>query len=169
GVTQLCLYYADMYNLRRLADRRGTFVRIAQALGAASLLLAGVYYWFPTMVIGRGVAAISALFVVALVIGWRLAFVWLSRQLGPRERLLLVGTGDASVALARELFERRHDLGVEIVGFVDPDPARVGAPVLNPGVIGTVDDIPSIVHSRGVDRVVVSLSDARGRLPMEQL
>ena len=69
----------------------------------------------------------------------------------------------------RELFERRQELGVEIVGFVDPDPARVGAPVINPGVIGTIDDIPSIVRGRGVDRVVVSLADARGKLPMDKL
>ena len=87
----------------------------------------------------------------------------------PRERLLLVGTSAAAVALARELFERRHELGVEIVGFVDPDPARVGAPVINPGVIGTIEDIPSIVRARGVDRVVVSLADARGKLPMDKL
>src|SRR4029078_10913662 len=63
----------------------------------------------------------------------------------------------------------RVELGVEIVGFIDPDPARVGAPVLNPGVIGAIEDIPAIVRARGVDRVVVSLSDARGRLPMDKL
>jgi sugar transferase (PEP-CTERM system associated) len=80
-----------------------------------------------------------------------------------------VGTSAAAVALARELFERRHELGVEIVGFVDPDPARVGAAVLNPGVVGTIEDIPSIVRARGVDRVVVSLADARGKLPMDKL
>ena len=45
----------------------------------------------------------------------------------------------------------------------------VGAPVLNPGVIGTVEDIPSIVRARSVDRVVVSLTDARGKLPLEKL
>ena len=150
GVTQLCLYYADLYNLRRLTDWRDTFVRLVQALGAASLILAATYYWFPALVIGRGVFAISATLVVGFVVGWRGVFVWLSRRLGPRERLLLVGTSPAAVALARELYERRHELGVEIVGFVDPDPARVGVPVLNPGVIGTVDDIPSIVQSRGV-------------------
>ncbi len=87
----------------------------------------------------------------------------------PRERLLLVGTSAAAVDLAREMFERRHELGVEIVGFIDPDPARVGAPVLNPGVIGTIEDIPAIVRARGVDRVVVSLADARGKLPMDKL
>jgi sugar transferase (PEP-CTERM system associated) len=41
--------------------------------------------------------------------------------------------------------------------------------VINPGVIGTMEDIPSIVRARAVDRVVVSLSDARGKLPMDKL
>ena len=112
---------------------------------------------------------IATLLVITLVLAWRLAFEWLSRRVRARERLLLVGTSAAAVDLARELFARRHELGVEIVGFVDPDPARVGAPVINPGVIGTVDDIPSIVRARGVDRVVVSLADARGKLPVDKL
>jgi sugar transferase (PEP-CTERM system associated) len=168
-VAQSCLYYADLYNERVAADRRELVVRILQALGAASIILALVYYWFPALVIGRGVFMLTSLFVITLVMGWRVTFDWLSRRMGPRERLLLVGTNDAAVSLARELFDRRHNLGVEIVGFVDPDPARVGAPVLNPGVIGTVEDIPSIVRARNVDRVVVSLADARGKLPMEKL
>jgi sugar transferase (PEP-CTERM system associated) len=41
--------------------------------------------------------------------------------------------------------------------------------VLNPGVIGAIDDIPSIVRAHRVERVVVSLSDARGKLPVEKL
>jgi sugar transferase (PEP-CTERM system associated) len=165
----VCLYYGDLYDLRRLGDRRDLFIRIVQALAAASFILAAIYYWFPDLVIGRGVFLISAAFIVTLVIGWRVAFDWLSRQLGPRERLLLVGTNAPAIALARELFARRQDLGVEIVGFVDPDPSLVGAPVINPGVIGTIEDIPSIVRARSVDRVVVSLTDARGKLPMEKL
>ena len=168
-VAQGCLYYADLYNQRVAADRRELVVRILQALGAASIILALVYYWFPALVIGRGVFMLASIFVVTLVVGWRVAFDWLSGRVGPRERLLLVGTNEAAVSLARELFEHRHNLGVEIVGFVDPDPTRVGAAVLNPGVIGTVEDIPSIVRARNVDRVVVSLADARGKLPMEKL
>jgi len=169
GVCQVCLYYADLYDLRLVSDRRELFVRIVQALGAASFILAAIYFWFPALVMGRGVFMISAILVITLVIGWRVAFEWLSRQVGPRERLLLVGTNASAIALAREIFARRHELGVEIVGFVDADPAMVGAPVLNPGVIGTIEDIPSIVRARGVDRVVVSLADARGKLPMDKL
>ena len=168
-IAQLCLYYADLYNLRQVVDRRELFVRIVQALASASFLLAAVYYWFPGLVIGRGVFMIAAGLVLVLVVGWRVVFEWVSRSMGPRERLLLVGTSSAAITLARELFERRHELGVDIVGFVDPDPARIGAPVINPGVVGVIEDIPAVVRDRGVHRVVVSLSDARGKLPMEKL
>jgi sugar transferase (PEP-CTERM system associated) len=80
----------------------------------------------------------------------------------------MVGTSAAGVSLARELHER-HELGVEVVGFVVSDPSRVGTPVFNPGIIGTIEDIPAIVRARSVDKVVVSLADARGMLPMEKL
>ncbi len=168
-VAQGCLYYADLYDLRIVADRRELFVRIAHSLAVASFLLAALYFWFPALIVGRGVFTIAALFVITLVIGWRIAFEWMSRRVRPRERLLLVGTNPAAIELARELFSRRHELGVEIVGFIDPDPARLGSPVINPRVIGTIDDIPSIVRTRNVDRVVVSLSDARGKLPVDKL
>ena len=168
-VCQVCLHYADLYDLRTITDTRDLLVRLFQALGATSLILAVVYFWFPEWVIGRGVFLLSALLVISLILTWRLMFGWMTRHVAPRERLLLVGTNPASVELARELFERRQELGVEIVGFVDPDPERVGTHVLNPGVVGTIDDIPSLVPRLSVDRVVVSLSEARGRLPMDRL
>ena len=127
-VCQICLHYADLYDLRTVADTRDLFVRLLQALGATSLILAVIYFWFPDWVIGRGVFLIVAALVISLIVGWRLVFMWFSKTVAPRERLLLVGTSQASVELARELFERRHELGVEIAGFIDPDPARLGAP-----------------------------------------
>jgi sugar transferase (PEP-CTERM system associated) len=168
AVCQLCLYCADLYDFRILADRRELFVRLLRALGSTSLILAALYFWFPWLIIGRGVFVLSSLFVIAAVGGWRLVFDWTTRRLGYRERLLLVGTSVGAVALARELYDRM-DLGVQIVGFIDPDPARIGAPVINPGVVGTIEDIPEITRSCRVDRVVVSLADARGRLPMDKL
>jgi sugar transferase (PEP-CTERM system associated) len=168
-VCQLCLYYNDLYDEPRLsADVRELLVRILQALGASSIILAAVYFWFPHLIIGQGVFAGAAILVATAVIGWRLAFAWTARLASPRERLLLVGTNPAAVALAREL-QVREDLGVQIVGFVDPDPEQIDPLHMSPGVIGTIDDIPAIVRARAVDRVVVSLADARGRLPMDQL
>lgn len=169
GVLQICLHYCDLYDLRTLRERQGVIIGLLQALGAASFVLAFLYYWVPGLIIGRGVFIIASILIVDLIAGWRIAFHWLSLRLDPTERLLIVGTNDAAVCLARELFDRRHELGVDLIGFVDPDPARVGTSLINPGIVGTVSDIPRIVRERRVDRVVVSLADARGKLSMDQL
>jgi sugar transferase (PEP-CTERM system associated) len=169
AVLQVCLYFSDVYDLSVVADRYELFVRLLQALAAASILLAFIYYWFPNLMVGRGIFVLAAALIIVAMHGWRLLFQWATQQGPGRERLLIIGTTPAAVALAEELLARRNELGVEIVGFVDPNPANVGVPVLNPGIIGTIEDIPSIVRLLKVDRVVVSLADARGYLPMDKL
>ena len=166
---QLCLHYSDLYDVRTISTKRDLAQRLMRAIGATSLIL-GIGYWlFPLLVVKQGVFLLSAALSIVLVMVWRSAFAVLSDNMAPRERLLLIGTSPAAIVLARELFERRQELGVDIVGFVDPDPSRVGAPVINPGVVGTIDDIPRLTSAMNVDRVVVSLSDERGKLPMDQL
>src|SRR5215203_324091 len=169
AVLQISLHYADLYDLRTVRDRRDLVIRLLQALGATSVVLAVLYYWLPSLIIGRGVFVVASVLIVLVIVGWRVAFDYLSLWVGPAERLLIVGTNGAAVTLARELFERRGELGVELIGFVDPDPSRVGSPLINPGIIGSISDIPDIVKQHRVDRVVVSLADARGMLSMDAL
>ena len=168
-VCQVCLHYADLYDLRTINTKGDLVTRVIRAIGATSLILGIAYWLFPLLVVQQNVFLMTALMAVVMVMGWRSTFDMVTLRLAPRERLLLVGTSPAAIVLARELFERRQELGVDIVGFVDPDPTRVGAPVINPGVVGTIDDIPGLTARMKVDRVVVSLSDQRGKLPMDQL
>lgn len=172
SVLQVCLHYGDLYDMRMLSYHRDLLIGLLRSLGAASLILAIVYYWIPSLGLGRGIFTLASVFIIGLVAGWRVAFEWLAMRRRPTERLLIVGTGVAAVGLSRELHERRSEFGVELAGFVDSDPAKVGVP-LGPRaateVIGTVKDIPAIVRSRRVDRVVVSLADARGKLNMDEL
>lgn len=168
-VLQLCLHYFDLYDLRTLTDRRDLIVGLLRALGVASVILALIYYWVPSLVVGRGVFGVASVLIVGLIAGWRIAFEWLSLRGEPAERLLIVGTSGAAISLAQELIERRSELGVEIVGFIDVDPTKIGVPLVTSRVIGVVSDIPAIVRTRRVDRVVVSLADARGRFNMQEL
>ena len=167
-VSQLCLYYGDLYDDPRVGGNRiELLIRILRALGITLLILAWLYTVFPGLTVARGVLAPAATIAVGAVIAWRLAFAWAARQVGPRERLLLVGTSGAGLALGHELHDRA-DLGAEIIGFVDVDAAgRAGIGPLT--FLGTVEDIPALVRARSVDRVVVSLADARGKLPMDKL
>ena len=165
-VCQVCLHYSDLYDLGSIAGhpRPGDAAapRDRRDLFDPRLRL------FHVSRPGSSSAAcfvLSAALAISLVVAWRYVFDVLATRVAPRERLLLVGTSPGAVTLARELFQRRLELGVDIVGFVDPDPARIGAPVINPGVVGAIDDIPFLVSKYNVDRVVVSLSDTRGKLP----
>ena len=169
AVLQVCLHYCDLYQLRTLRDRQTVAIGLLRALGFSSLVLAFLYFWIPGLIVGRGVLVIASVLIIAIVGGWRSIFGWVLLRLKPRERLLIIGTGQAAVVLARELHERRSELGVELAGFVDSDASLVGTSLVNPGVIGTVDEIPMLVQQHRVDRVVVSLADARGNLSMDQL
>jgi sugar transferase (PEP-CTERM system associated) len=158
SVCQLCLYYGDLYDDPQAGgSAKELFIRTLQALGITLLVLAALYTLFPALIVARGVLAPAATMAVTALIGWRLGFAWVARQVGPRERLLLVGTGSAAFALAREMHEHEEN-GVEIIGFAGSLP-----------FLGTFDDIPALVRARSVDRVVVSLADARGKLPMDKL
>ena len=166
-VCQACLYYDDLYDLRIVADRRELIARTFHSLAGASLILAALYFLLPDLGVGQGVVAAVALLVMAAIPCWRVAFESVVRRAAPRERLIIVGTSPAALSLATELTERRYVLGLEIVGFVTGEASKpVGAPVR---ILGEVCDIPTIVRTHRVDRVVVSLADARGTLPMERL
>jgi hypothetical protein len=91
GVCQLSLYYADLYDLRGVGGVRDLAARLIEALGATSLILAGIYFLAPDWIVGRGVFLISVVFMVTLVVAWRIVFAWLTKRVAPRERLLLSG------------------------------------------------------------------------------
>ena len=168
AVCQLCLHYADLYDLPRVPNLREVVVRLFLGVGATALILAPLYSWFPRWMIGHGVFLVAAGLVISLVWSWRLVFAWLTSRIAPRERLLIVGTNPAAIELARELDDRRHQLGVEIVGFADSGTEQTGRTVLG-RCVGAIEDVPSMIRQHGADRIVVALSDARGALPMDRL
>src|SRR5687767_10282769 len=52
-VCQLCLYYNDFYDLTIVQSNRELVVRLLQAAGAASILLAALYFLMPDLMIGN--------------------------------------------------------------------------------------------------------------------
>jgi len=168
-VFPLGMYFADVYEARSEDPSRALLVRLMQSLGATTIVFVLVYAAMPALIVGRGVFALAVGFILGLVPLWRTAFDGAVDRIAPGERMLFLGTRPAAVALACELKERQRDMGVEVGGFVEAESSHVRTFVQSPGIVGTVDELPAIVQRLRVDRVVVSLEDARGRLPMNDL
>jgi sugar transferase (PEP-CTERM system associated) len=165
-VCQLCLYYNDFYDLTLVHSNRELIVRLLQAVGAASIVLAALYFTAPGLMIGDGIF-VTALFLFLIgILGWRLLFNRLTVRL--EERILVVGTGATARKVARQILDQ-HDFPYSVVGFIDDDAARIGERIVNPAIIGTPADIPGLIARHQVDRIVVGLPDRRGKLPIAEL
>ncbi len=75
--------------------------------------------------------------------------------------VMLVGAGEAGVLVAREL-ERRPELGLEAVGFLDDDRQKLGTIVHGVPVLGTTDELPIQCAKHGARRVIITMASAPG-------
>ena len=169
--TIFCLasfYVLDLYDFVVLHDRRELVLRLLQALGLAWMALALLFYALPQAMIGRGVSLISLPLALLLMVGWRLAIHWVLGHPEIGERILIVGSGDFAIEIARETLGR-PDAGYRVVGFVDNDPALLGKSLINPSVIGLTADLGPLVVSENIDRIVVAMGDRRGQFPTQEL
>ena len=79
------------------------------------------------------------------------------RRAAHTQTALIVGAGDVGQLVARKLL-RHPEYGINLVGFVDAPPKSWRADVGDARVLGTIEDLPSIVHELSVDRVIVAFS-----------
>ena len=93
GLALLCLYYNDLYDLQRLRIPAETYVRLLMVLGIFSLALAALSYFFPGLVVGRGVYVTGLAILTFVLLGWRWTFGWLLRLPVFQEKVCVLGAG----------------------------------------------------------------------------
>ena len=90
------------------------------------------------------------------------------RFMGLRKRVLILGTGPLAKDLCQTLLSKRRKF-TEVVGFLDGDSTRVGERVVNPGIIGTYDQLFEVVERYQVKTIAVCIEDRRAVLPVQTL
>ena len=166
ALCELCFYYNDLYDLTVVHSNRELVVRLLQGTGAATIVLAVACVAFPALLLDPSTYVTALGVLVVAVLTWRLAFNRLSHTPNLAERVLIIGTGLTARTLAQQI-GRQRDFAYRLIGFVDESDGP--SMIRQHDVLGTVADIDRIVVTRHVDRIVVGLSDRRGRLPIEQL
>jgi Undecaprenyl-phosphate glucose phosphotransferase len=170
------IYFHGLYQSRADRSRVDEALTLLLAVFFGTFLLSAAHAWYrPTEVdsdqlftYSRAFIAIFALCNVALLVATRVLIRFVLQQRRLRginlQRILIVGAGNLGKEIAYKLRAHR-ELGFEVVGFVDDDPAKQKQSFVETPVLGTVRDIEDVLAVHDVDHVYIALPlDAHRRM-----
>ncbi len=114
----------------------------------------------------------------ALAIDWLLSLVFVggtrftlrilaesnqARGQGKRKKILVIGAGSAGALVVKEL-QKNRQMNMEIVGFLDDDPAKQRHNLMGVPVIGKMTDLARALDARPIDEVIIAIPSAPGKV-----
>jgi len=78
-------------------------------------------------------------------------------------RVLIAGAGDAGQIVAREIYSSRH-LSLDLFGFVDDNPEKIGTNIHGVLVYGPLEKIPELVRDYKIDEIIIAIPTAPGHV-----
>jgi FlaA1/EpsC-like NDP-sugar epimerase len=120
--------------------------------------------------LSRSVLPLDWLLGLALTTGVRASVRILAESMAPRpaarrqeaaRRVLVVGAGDAGALVAREM-QKNPQLGMTPVAFLDDEPAKQRKRIYGIPVLGTLDELGTVIEARLVEEVVIAIPRAGG-------
>lgn len=167
-VCLICLYYQDLYYDPKLTEEPSQLLgRLARALGVASILLAVLYLVFPAVELKGGLAVIGITLIGICLAMSRQAFATFNRVDRWSTSTLVIGDGSLAKHVV-EAIEKRPALGLKLAGYIGNSSKSLFADA-DVRCVGCLEDLSSVVHRYGVQRVIVALEDRRAKLPVEAL
>jgi len=155
---------AKTLGLYRITIRRSGWEKIGAVVAAAFLL--GLFLGFLSfalkLVMSRPLIALFVFYQAAFLSGARAVVALHGHQRShpsrDRRNILIVGTSRKAREMG-ELISRYSDWGLRILGYVDVDPAKDRGGTSD--VLGSIEDIPTIIEDNVVDEIIFVGSEPR--------
>lgn len=168
GVLWFCVYYVDLYSASLQANPGEVWTRIFVAIGSACIVLAVLYELVPAARLQEAVIFPGVVLASAGLCASRSAFFRFNRSPRWAERALLLGSGPLVSRLAREI-SKRPELGIGLIGYVGGPHPDGNSPGVVLKQLGDLPAFSEVIRERPVDRVIVTMSERRGALPVQEL
>jgi FlaA1/EpsC-like NDP-sugar epimerase len=153
-------YVFKLYNRAWAYASLSELFGIVYAVTIGSMCTIAIYY-FAHIQLPRSVALMHWALTILMMGGsrvlWRCVVEYnKARGYKPgRRAALIIGAGDAGVAVAREL--KNHNSSFLPVGFIDDDPNKQNISVLGLPVLGSREKIPEVVASRNINMIIIAM------------
>jgi sugar transferase (PEP-CTERM system associated) len=161
----LSMYYLDLYDSLVISNRREIGIRLLQMIGVGTTVMAVIYYIYPDVSIRLDMFAVGLTLTLVLIGFWRQMFLWMTRSFHLCEHAIILGSGPLATELADEV-RTRPELGINLLGFVSSDSTQVANGLRHLGDVSVLSDL---VRKQRVRRIILTLGERRGNLPLEEL
>jgi len=169
-VCMICLYFNDVYDLQITNSYFELGIRLLQALGASSIILACVYFLFQEMIIGKGIFFITIIISMLLIIMWRFFYKFLLTSGMFDQKIILLGSGEIGEQILNEIIKRR-DCGYKVSTVIMES---------HDGNLSSYQGIPVIYKKKyeglcqtakemSIKKIVLDLKEKRGAFPTREL
>ena len=169
-ICQICLYYNDLYDFDISSTVAETIIRLLQSLGITSIALAFIYFFFPLVIIDRGVFILSILFLLVFIVGWRLLYIQILNKGIFNEHIIILGSSSLAVDIFKEI-DSTIDCGYT-VSIMIPDSQDEEYQVKLPDnviILKEKKNLCQIASEMEINKVVVALKERRGTFPTDEL
>lgn len=168
-ICQICLYYNDLYDLKVTDTMLELGIRLLQALGVATILLAIVYFIFPTAIIHEGIFIISIALVIIFIVSWRVLYTYVLNIGLFNQKIIILGSSDIAKEIFNQIGEKK-DCGYEIAGVISKKEWELenftGVELIYQDVY---EKICEIAENKEAKKIVVALKEKRNSLPVDEL
>ena len=169
-VCMICLYFNDVYDLQITDSYFELGIRLFQALGASSIILACVYFLFQEMIIGKGIFFIAIIISMLLIIIWRFFYKFLLTSGMFDQKIILLGSGGIGEQIVNEIIKRR-DCGYKVSSVIMEShdgnlSSYHGIPVIYKKKF---EGLCQIAKEMDIKKIVLDLKEKRGAFPTGEL
>ena len=160
----LWLAFANVFGLYKHDAARADHSTADETLGVISLVTLGTWVVF----VGSWATKLAQPELDRLVSFWMFSLLLVITGRGVARAIVrklpaysqsavVVGAGHVGQLVARKI-QQHPEYGIDLVGFVDDNPRERRTDISDLPVLGGVTDLPELVSTRGVERVIVAFS-----------
>jgi len=166
AVLILTSYLSGLYTREKQFRQGEVLLRIAGSLVLACLLLSFLYVVVPAATVERSrlLLALGAFGLFQFI--WHNRYALILHFPGVAQKVMILGVGPAAKQIEKSMEESQHNF--VLTGFIQP--AGESA-VLDPSarILGTMDKLVDTALREKVNKIIVSLSERRGVLPVRDI
>ncbi len=159
---------SGLYDLEWRGGVRALLQRLGLSFGLGLVTMSVLFYFFPTLLVGRGAFLLSFGLALLGILLSRALFIRWARAGALKTRALVVGTGSRAAHIEALLAKRSHASNLQVVGylpmggshhFVDRD-----------RILDTGESLPELAERLQIGELILAVRDRRsGGLPVQDL